>query len=79
MNRAIPWKLIVISIGLLLLGLLAAGQAVTFAWLSAFPDRAEQIESLQLKFWAYVLGAVICFALEGVVIVRLVSWMRKGG
>jgi len=41
---------------------LALGQATTYAWLSAFPNRAPQFDSLEWKFWTFVaIAGVLAF------------------
>mgnify|MGYP006376709789 CR=1 FL=1 len=51
--------MLIVILCLLGLALFSAGQAVTFAWLSAFPDRVAQLESLTMKFWIYTSIAVV--------------------
>ena len=34
--------------------LFCAGQAVTYAWLSSFPERAIQLSQLRFRFWSFV-------------------------
>jgi heme/copper-type cytochrome/quinol oxidase subunit 2 len=76
MWKIIPWRLVLLMVCLLLAAFLAAGQAITFAWLSAFPERAPQLEALELKFWSY---AAISFALVVIdfgLLVRLVRQVK---
>jgi hypothetical protein len=48
---------------LLIAALLAAGQAIAFVWLSNFPERASQLESLEIQFWSYaVVSAALVIA-----------------
>lgn len=38
---------------------LSTGQAITFAWLSAFPEQASRLESLEWKFWIYAALSLV--------------------
>ena len=38
---------------------LSAGQAITFAWLSAFPEQAPRLGSLEWKFWSYAALSLV--------------------
>jgi hypothetical protein len=35
------------------------GQAITFAWLSAFPEQASRLESLAWRFWSYAALSLV--------------------
>jgi hypothetical protein len=61
---------------LLLAAFLAAGQAITFAWLSSFPERASQLESLEIKFWSYAAVSVALVAIDLALLVRLIKEIR---
>jgi hypothetical protein len=60
----------------LALGGLAAGQAITFAWLSAFPERAAQLDSLAIKFWSYAAVSVVLMVIDLGLLVRLVRQIK---
>jgi len=77
MSKLIPWRRVLVIVVLLIAAFLAAGQAITFAWLSAFPEQASQLGSLQLKFWSYTAAAVILVLIDLVLAVRLVRQMRE--
>lgn len=72
MQKIIPWRLVWLMIGLLLAAFLAAGQAITFAWLSAFPERASQLHTLEIKFWSYATLAVVLVIIDLGLLVRLI-------
>ena len=38
---------------------LSIGQAITFTWLSALPEQAARLESLEWKFWIYAALSVV--------------------
>jgi cytochrome c biogenesis protein CcdA len=59
--------------GVLLLAMYAMGQAVTFAWLSGFPERAFQLESLRSKVWGYGIGAIVLIAIDLILLVCLIK------
>ena len=69
------WRLWIAVAGVSLAAFLAAGQAVTFAWLSAFPERASQLESLETRFWGYATVSAILVIVDLILLVRLV---RRG-
>ena len=62
---------------LLLVAFLAVGQAITFAWLSAFPERASQLESLEIKFWSYSALAAVLVIIDLGLLVRLVRQIKE--
>jgi membrane protein implicated in regulation of membrane protease activity len=76
MWKLIPWRLLFLIVGLLLLALLAAGQAITFAWLSSFPERASEIGSLRIKFWSYATISVVLIFVDLALAVRLFRRIR---
>jgi hypothetical protein len=77
MRKFGPWRLVFLMVGLLLAALFAAGQAVTFAWLSAFPERASQLESLEIKFWSYAAVSAALVIIDLVLLVALVRQINK--
>ncbi len=63
---------------LLFVGMLFfAGQAITFAWLSAFPERIFQLESLTLKFWLYVVLSILCLIINLFLLMKIVISRKK--
>lgn len=76
MWKFVPWRLVLLIVGLLLVALFAAGQAVTVAWLSAFPERASQLEALEIKFWGYATLSAILVIIDLVLFVRLVKQIK---
>ena len=63
LRKFVDWRLVVL-IGLFLLALWAGGQAITLAWLSAFPANASRIDSLTIRFWSYAVVAIILFVFD---------------
>ncbi len=59
MNNKIVLKITVAVLFLVMF--FSIGQALTFTWLSSFPERAEQLPGLQIKFWIW--SGVACFSL----------------
>lgn len=76
MWKLIPWRVVFVMVGLLLAALFALGQAVTFAWLSSFPERAPQLESLEVKFWSYVAIAAALVIIDLGLLVRMVRQIK---
>lgn len=64
MSKAVAPLLLAIMVGLLVLALLSAGQAITFAWLSSFPERASQLQELELKFWSFAAAATVFLGID---------------
>ena len=75
--KHIPWRLVVAIIAIFVLALFAAGQAVTFAWLSGFPERASQLPSLQLQFWSYAIASVILLLIDIVLTIYVLKKIRN--
>lgn len=76
MWKNIPWRLVAVMVGVLVAAFLAVGQAITFAWLSAFPERAAQLSELETKFWAYIALAVVLVIVDIGLLVRLIRQVR---
>ncbi len=76
MWKLIPWRLVFVMVCLLLAALLAIGQAVTFAWLSSFPERASQLASLEVKFWSYMAIAAALVVIDLGLLVRMVRQIK---
>jgi membrane protein implicated in regulation of membrane protease activity len=72
-----PWRFVFLILAILLLAFLAAGQAITFAWLSSFPERASQLASLEIKFWSYTILAAILTLVDLGLLVRLIRHIRE--
>ena len=71
------WQLVILIVGVLVAAILAAGQAITLAWLSAFPERASQLKSLEIKFWSYVVISAVLVVIDLGLLIRLVRWHGK--
>lgn len=76
MWRFMPWRLVFLMMGLLLAAFLAAGQAITFAWLSSFPERASQLASLEIKFWTYAAVSAVLVVIDLGLLLRLIRLIR---
>jgi len=63
-------------VGLLIAAFLAAGQAITFAWLSSFPERSSQLQSLEIRFWSYTAISAILFVIDIALLVRMVKQIK---
>jgi membrane protein implicated in regulation of membrane protease activity len=77
MWKLIPWPLVLLIVGLLVVACLAAGQAITFAWLSSFPERATQLESLRIKFWSYASVSAVLVFIDVILVVRLTKRIKE--
>ncbi|WP_221063465.1 hypothetical protein [Methylomagnum ishizawai] len=77
MWKLIPWQLVFLMMCLLLGAFLSIGQAITFAWLSTFPERASQIESLEIKFWSYAAIALVFVIIDLGLLVRLIRHIKR--
>ena len=71
-----PVRLAVFMVVLLVAALFAVGQAITFAWLSSFPERASNLESLEFRFWGYAAIAVALVLIDLGLLVRLVRQIK---
>lgn len=71
-------RLVLLMLLLLFGALFAAGQAVTFAWLSAFPERASQLDSLAFKFWIYAALCVVLLLVDFGLLIEIIRRRRKG-
>ena len=78
MQKLGPWPLVFLMVCLLLAALFAAGQAITTAWLSAFPERASQLGSLEIEFWSYAAVAAILVVVDLGLLVRLMRRINEG-
>lgn len=76
MWKFVPWRVVLLIVGLLIAALFAAGQAITFAWLSAFPERASQLDTLEIKFWGYATLSAALVIIDLVLFVRLVKQIK---
>jgi membrane protein implicated in regulation of membrane protease activity len=77
MWKLMPWRLVLLIVGLLVVAFLAAGQATTFAWLSSFPEQASQLESLRIKFWSYAAVSAVLVFIDLILLVRLVKRIKE--
>ena len=69
-------RLLFLILALLLLALLAAGQAITFAWFSSFPERASQLASFEIKFWCYTMVTLVLVLIDLALLVRLIGQIK---
>jgi hypothetical protein len=53
-----------------------AGNAVTFAWLSAFPENSTRLSELGRKFWGN-LAAALALAVASLLSMRRAVLLRK--
>lgn len=72
------WHIILASACSAIGALLSAGQAVTFAWLSAFPERSLQLDELRYKFWFFLALAGVLFVTFIGSCYLLYRYTRKG-
>lgn len=71
-------RLVLLMLLLLFGALFAAGQAVTFAWLSAFPERASHLDSLAFKFWVYAALCVVLLLVDFGLLIEIIRRRTKG-
>jgi uncharacterized BrkB/YihY/UPF0761 family membrane protein len=71
-RRTIP-QLSLLIIFLFLVCCFSIGQAVTFSWLSNFPERATQLDKLQAKYWIWLIVGLIAAAIDLLVVVHLIK------
>ena len=77
MRKIMPLQLVFLIVILFITAFLAAGQVITFAWLSSIPERAIQLESLEIKFWSYAVLSVSLFMVDVVLLVHLVKQISE--
>jgi hypothetical protein len=65
---------IITIVALSTLALLSFGQAITLAWLSAFPSDDARLASLGFRFWTFVALGVVLGAAD---IYLMVCWVRQ--
>jgi len=66
------WIYVFVAAASLIVALLAIGQAVTLAWLSAFPAQQPRLASLEFRFWVFLILGLIALAVGAVAVVRAV-------
>lgn len=71
------WKISLLALIILMLAFLALGQAITFAWLSGFPEQAPRIEVLKIKFWFYMIAALALVIVDSVIIYSYLKFKRR--
>lgn len=61
--------------------LLAAGQVVTFIWLSSFPEQAHRLSTLEGKVWLYTAACLALLVADTCLAVTLVRrlWRKRLG
>jgi hypothetical protein len=57
-------RLVCLMVVVLLAAIFAAGQAITFAWLSAFPEQSARLTLLETKFWIWAVTSVLLIAID---------------
>ncbi|MET3524256.1 hypothetical protein [Mesorhizobium abyssinicae] len=62
----------------LTVALLAIGQAITLAWLSAFPAWEPELASLQVRFWAFLAVGLIALVIGAGAVLRWVRLQNSG-
>lgn len=67
------WRSTLLVVALLLATLFFLGQAVTFAWLSTFPEQESRISLLRLRCWSYAALAVFSLVADVLCVVRLLK------
>lgn len=73
MNRLKRWQKMTVALLAAVAAFFCVGQAITFSWLSSFPERSERFAAYQTYFWGY--GALAIF-LVGVSICAFVLFLR---
>jgi len=71
------WRLVFLMICLFFGALLAFGQAITFVWFSAFPERVSQLQSLAIKAWSLMAIAAILVIIDLALLVHLIRQVNK--
>lgn len=81
MREIAPWRQVLLIFAALLAALFAAGQAIAFAWLSAFPEQVSQLESLRTRFWTFAAASAFLLVFDAVLLLNLVrkikSWRNR--
>ena len=76
------WHVVVLFVVTTIAALLAAGQVVTFIWLSSFPERAHRLSVLEGQVWFYTaacLALLVADAYLAVTLIRRLWKKRLGG
>lgn len=74
------WFRVLIIIILFLVACFAAGQAITFAWISSFPEQTSRLESLEIKFWTYTIASIVLFVVDLILVIkgiRRANWKSR--
>lgn len=71
------WRFLVISLGTAIGALLGIGHALTFAWLSSFPERSLQLEELNQKFWIYTATSLFLFIVSAYFGFRFIKFLQN--
>lgn len=67
------WFQVFLIIVLFLTSCWAVSQAVSFAWLSSFPEQASRLQSLEMKFWSYTVLSIVLFVIDIIYIKRVLK------
>jgi len=57
------WLLVGVTLCLVAGGAIFLGQAITFSWISSFPEQAPRLNYLSVRFWVSLAMAVLCVVL----------------
>ena len=76
LKKFVLWRLVAI-VGIFLAGFFTANSAITVAWLSAFPQNASRLDSLEVQFWSYTTISASLFVLDLWVLVRTIGQINR--
>jgi hypothetical protein len=72
MHKFISWRLFFLICILPCAAFFSAAQAITYAWLSSFPEQASKLEYLNFKFWTFAAFSCVILAIELLFIFRFI-------
>jgi len=69
MSRLKRWQKLAIAVLAAVAAFFCVGQAVTFSWLSSFPERSERFAAYQIYFWGFGALAIflVCISVYAIV------------
>ena len=75
------WQVVALFVVTTIAMLLAAGQVVTFIWLSSFPEQAHRLSVLEGKVWFYTAACLALFVADAYLAVALIRrlWKKRLG
>lgn len=71
------WHVVVLLVVTTIAMLLAAGQVVTFIWLSSFPEQAHRLSVLEGKVWLYAAACLALLVADAYLAMTLIRRFRK--